>query len=119
MRRLLLGFCLILIAAWAQSYTGSIRGTVTDQSQAAVPNAKVSVTDADRNVETTTTTDSAGRYIFTTLPIGRYVLSVEASGFRKTTPPEFRLEVQQQATINVELAVGDVTTTVEVQGSAP
>ncbi len=119
MRKLLAGVFLLATSAWSQSYTASVRGTVTDASHAAVPNAKVTATDADRNVEYPTRTDAAGRYIFTTLPPARYTLTVEAPGFQKATEPPFRLEVQQQATLDVELAVGDVTTSVEVKASAP
>jgi hypothetical protein len=84
-----------------------------------VPNAKVTVTDADRNVAYPTVADSAGRYIFPTLPAARYVLTAEAPGFRKAEQPAFALEVQQQATVDVELTVGEMSTKVEVQGSAP
>ena len=104
---------------WSQSYTGSIRGTVTDTSKAPVAGAKVTATDADRNVEYSTTTDSAGRYTLPTLPAARYAMSVQATGFEKTTRLPFALEVQQQATVDLELQVGAVTTTVEVQSSAP
>ncbi len=119
MKELVAGVFVLATSVWGQSYTGSIRGTVTDPTKAAVPNAKVTVTDLDRNVEYPTTADSSGRYIFPTLPAARYGLAVEAAGFRKATPPEFRLEVQQQATIDVELSVGDVATTVEVTASTP
>lgn len=53
------------------------------------------------------------------IPPGQYTLVVEASGFKKATQPAFRLEVQQQATFNVELSLGDVSATVEVTASAP
>jgi len=103
----------------AQSHTGSIRGTITDPSQAGVPDAKVVVTDVDRNVDYSTVADSAGRYMFPTLPAARYTLTVEAPGFKKASQAPFRLEVQQQATVNVEMSVGAVTTEVEVVASAP
>src|SRR5213593_2158674 len=124
MRNRRLCFCLFSVLSfsvlsWAQSYTGSLRGTITDSTQAAVPNAKVTVTDADRNIEYSTSSDSAGRYIFPTLPAARYTLTVEALGFKKASQAAFRLEVQQQATVNVEMAVGAVTTEVEVVSSAP
>src|SRR5437867_1006548 len=118
MARKLLWFCLVPMLAWSQSYTGSIRGTITDSTHAAVPNAKVTATDVDRSVEYPTTADSSGRYIFPTLPPARYVLTVDAPGFKKATQPAFRLEVQQQATIDVELSVGEVTTAVEVTAAA-
>ena len=105
--------------AWSQSYTGTIRGTITDNTKAGVPAAKVTVTDADRNVVYSTLTDSSGRYSLPALPAARYMLSVEARGFDKATQPTFRLEVQQQATVDVELKIGSVTTSVEVQSSAP
>src|SRR5215469_1847070 len=105
--------------AWSQSYTGTIRGTITDNTKAGVPAAKVTVTDADRSVVYSTLTDSSGRYSLPALPAARYMLSVEARGFDKATQPTFRLEVQQQATIDVELKVGSVTTSVEVQALAP
>lgn len=84
-------FCLFSGILWSQSFTGSVRGTVTDSSQAAVPAAKVTVIDADRGVETSTVTDTSGRYIFTTLPAANYSLRFEAPGFQKTTRPMFRL----------------------------
>ncbi|MGH9660490.1 MAG: carboxypeptidase-like regulatory domain-containing protein, partial [Bryobacteraceae bacterium] len=104
---------------WAQSYTASVRGVVTDSSHAAVPSAKVTFVEVQRSLEHPTTTDSGGRYVLTALPPGEYVLTAEAPGFRKFSQPAFRLEVQQQATINVELSVGDLATSVDVQGAAP
>src|SRR5260370_38723698 len=73
----------------AQSFTASVRGVITDSSQSAVPGAKVVITDVDRNVPQEATTDSAGRYVITPLPPGRYSLSVEPTGFNKYTPGEF------------------------------
>src|SRR5713226_1733928 len=113
---LLLGLALL---ALAQSFTASVRGVVSDASQSAVPNAKVTITNVDRNVQQETTTDTAGRYAITALPPGRYTLAVEASGFSRYTRSEFTLQVQQQATIDVELALGAVATAVTVESSAP
>jgi hypothetical protein len=113
------GCLFVSFLVWAQTYTGSIRGTITDPTQAAVPNAKVTATDVDRKVEYPTTADSAGRYVFPGLPPARYVVTVEAPGFRKASQPAFRLEVQQQVTLDIALTVGEMTTTVEVTGAAP
>jgi hypothetical protein len=116
-----LQFCVFLscLAAWSQTFTGSIRGTITDPTAAAVPNAKVVATDVDRNTEYPTTADTAGRYVFPGLPPATYVVTVEATGFHKASQPAFRLEVQQQATLDIALTVGEIATTVEVTGSAP
>ena len=101
----------------AQSFTASIRGIVTDASQSAVPGATVTVTDVSRNTSQTSVTDSSGRYIFTALQPGRYDLIVDASGFNKFEQRAFELQVQQQASIDVELTIGSVKSTVEVKGT--
>jgi len=110
---------LFSVVSYSQSFTGSIRGTITDSTQAAVPNAKVTATDTDRKIEYPTHADASGRYSFPTLPTASYILTVEAPGFKKTARPAFRLEVQQQATVDLTLSVGEVSTTVEVEATAP
>jgi hypothetical protein len=116
---LLAGLALATGLLWAQTYTAAIRGTVTDATGASVPRATVTVTEADRNVAHKTITDEAGRYVVTALPPGNYTLTVEATGFRKYVRGPFPLSVQQQATVDVQLEVGEVTATVEVQAEAP
>jgi hypothetical protein len=118
MRKLAICFAVLSALGLAQQ-TGSIRGTITDATHSAVPNAKITVTDVDRGVDFSTVSDTAGRYVFPTLPAARYTLGVEAAGFQKATQPAFSVEVQQQATVNVELSVGSVSTSVEVQATAP
>jgi hypothetical protein len=108
----------LAISGFAQSFTASVRGNVTDQSSAAVPSAKVTVTDADRGTVFNTVADEAGRYVVTALPPGTYVLTVEAPGFKRFSTDRFTVNVQQQVTVNAALEVGEVSTTVEVQGSA-
>ncbi|HVW84555.1 MAG TPA: TonB-dependent receptor [Bryobacteraceae bacterium] len=104
---------------WAQTFNASIRGVVTDKSGAAVPSAKITVTDVNRNLDHTANTDGSGRYNITALPPGRYTLKAEAAGFEKYSQNPFDLQVQQEATINVELAVGGVATSVDVTAAAP
>ncbi len=112
-------FALAAFIIWGQSFTAGLRGTVTDASGAAVPSAKVTITEKERNVAHTVTTDDQGRYLATALPPGAYILTVEASGFKKHVQQEFALQVQQQATMDVQMQVGDITTSVEISGSAP
>ena len=100
--------CFLPAILSAQSYTASVRGVVTDTSQAAVPDAKVTITDVSRNITRSATTDTSGRYVVTALPPGDYELAVEAAGFNKYVQPPFVLQVQQQATLDVQLSVGAI-----------
>jgi hypothetical protein len=106
--------------AWSQSsFTAAVRGVVTDRSGAAIAGAKIAVTETERNVAHAVVTDEAGRYAVTALPPGGYSLSVEAPGFKKYSQTNIPLSVQQQATFDVMLEVGEVTTSVEVNSQAP
>ena len=104
--------------ACAQTVTGSIRGTVTDASGAVVTDARVVAKNVSTGVSTTTVTDRSGSYNLQSLPIGTYVVSAEKSGFKITAERPFALEIDQIARIDLQLQVGDVTTTVEVAQDA-
>jgi hypothetical protein len=112
-------FLLTVGMAFSQSYTATLRGVVTDATGAAVPSAQVIVTEADRNVPHTVVTDESGRYFVTALPPGKYNLSIEAQGFKRHSMSAFPLTVAQQATMDVQLELGAVSSTVEVSSSAP
>jgi len=104
---------------FGQTNTATVRGLVVDSSEAAVPGAQVIVKDVDRNTERRTDTDTLGRYALTALPPGTYILSVQATGFQKYQRSAFSLDVQQQATVDVQLQVGEVSTSVVVASAAP
>jgi len=106
-------------ASAQSSFTAAVRGLVTDKSGAAVVGAKVTVTEADRNVPHAVLSDEAGRFAVSALPPGGYTMSIEAPGFKKYAATTFPLAVQQQATFNVTLEVGELTTSVEVSSQAP
>jgi hypothetical protein len=103
----------------AQTVTGTVTGTVTDQSGAVIPGATVVALNMETGVSSSATSDSAGVYRIGFLPIGRYQVSVAAKGFGTQTLPAFQLEALQTATFNVKLATGSVTTTVSVSEAAP
>jgi hypothetical protein len=108
------------LAAWAQSsFTASVRGNISDSSGAAVVGARVVLTEAARNVPHQVVSDDAGRFFMTALPPGDYVMAVEAPGFRRYSQTGITLAVQQQASFDVALQVGDISTSVEVQTTAP
>ena len=108
---------LLLVAgcgAWAQTVTGSIRGTVVDSSGAVVPGVEVSANNTNTGVVATTKTDRSGAYNFQSLAIGTYVVSAQKTGFNTTSNSPFSLEIDQIAKIDMKLKVGEVSTTVEV-----
>src|SRR5208282_4542800 len=67
---------------YAQQNVGGIVGTVTDPSGAVVPRATTSAVDQGTGLTSTTQTSSSGYFTFTSLPIGRYKVSVRAVGFQ-------------------------------------
>ncbi|MGB7200620.1 MAG: TonB-dependent receptor [Acidobacteriaceae bacterium] len=106
-------------AAVAQTVTGTITGEVTDPSGAVVSGAQVVAHNISTGVDSPTTTNSDGFYRIQSLPIGRYEVTVQASGFNKETIPAFSLEVLQTANFNVKLTVGTASTTMHVSAASP
>ena len=118
-RMLLRIACLVLTfcaAAWSQD-TASVTGTITDPSGAAIPNAQVSVRNAEHGINRTTTSNGSGDFLFAALPIGSYDLTVQAEGFKKYEAKGIVLVIAQKARVNVTLEVGTISTEVVVQGS--
>ena len=109
---------LLAVCTFAQSFTASVRGTITDDSGASAAAAKVIVTSQERGTVFRAESDSLGRYVVSALNPGNYILVVEAAGFKKFSSGRFAVAVQQQITIDAKLQVGDVNTTVEVTGAA-
>ncbi|MGB6484322.1 MAG: carboxypeptidase-like regulatory domain-containing protein [Candidatus Acidiferrales bacterium] len=104
--------------AWGQATT-SLRGTVTDSSGAAVPNAKVTLTNTATSVSRETMTTRTGAYSFPSVLPGPYKLTVESQGFETYEQTGLQLEVNLPATADVKLQVGGVNQTVEVRGKTP
>ncbi len=103
----------------AQTITGAVTGNVSDPSGAVVPGAKVIAHNVETGVDTTATTDAAGVYRISFLPIGQYQLTIEAPGFGQSKVPAFRLESLQTPTFNVKLMPGGTAETVNVSDTAP
>jgi Carboxypeptidase regulatory-like domain/TonB dependent receptor len=106
-------------AAVAQEVTGAITGKVTDPSGAAIVGATVIAKDVDRGTVARATTNEVGVYNLARLAIGRYEVRVEASGFQSAVRPAFELALNQTATVDVALTLGQVSQTVEVTSAAP
>ena len=105
--------------ASGQVASAEIRGNILDSTGAAVANAKVVATNAQTNVSRETVSDGSGNYVITLLPPGDYVVSAEASGFRKLVQSGLSLQINQQARVDLSLELGKVSETVQVTAQAP
>jgi hypothetical protein len=105
-------------AAMGQAISGNLVGTVLDSSGAAVADAEVTATNVGTAQIIPGRTNNTGEFRFENLPIGTYKITVKASGFRTTTA-EAGVQLNKTGTVNVALAPGAATETVEVSGEAP
>src|SRR5580692_3282836 len=103
----------------AQGTTGSITGTVSDASGAAVPGATVTITQTSTNDVHTATTSDSGFYTVPQLPPGKYRVSIEKGGFNRFEQNDITLVINQTAQINAELRVGSAQEVVTVTGASP
>lgn len=102
----------------AQFTTASLSGAVVDPAGAVVPDARVTVTNAGTGLTQSVTTGSGGAFLFSSLPVGDYRLTVERSGFATYVQDGISLTVNQSARQTVTLRVGQVTERVEVSAGA-
>ena len=105
-------------AANAQTFRGTILGTVTDSSGAAVSGATVTVKNTDTGLARTVTTGDDGSYSVPELPIINYSVTVEKSGFKIAVVSGIRIEVSGERRVDVTLQPGEVTQKIEVSGEA-
>jgi len=103
---------------FAQSSNGTIVGTVTDSSGAAVPKAKVTGLSKDLGLERSTVTDSTGSYRLENLGPGSYDVSVEASGFSVFRMSNVQVRGSLEVTANAKLEVGSISSTVTVEATS-
>ena len=125
LRRLfvLVVLCLVGIPLQAQTVTGTMRGNVTDRSGAAIPGVTVTIRNVDTNLERVVVTEKDGSFNAPFLPVGRYNVQAELSGFgtmrhnnvgvelNQTVVQEFILDpsVQETVTVNADAPRIDVT----------
>src|SRR5262245_42287840 len=114
------GILLVTSAAFAQQIGGgTVNGTVTDPSGAAIANAKVTATQTATGVARTTQSSGAGVYSLSSLPPGVYDVQIEASGFKTAKLPVVDLGVGGVATLDVKMEVGGIEESVSVTAAAP
>ena len=104
--------------ALAQFTTARLSGVVTDNVNAAMPDATVTALQVSTGYKQTAKTGASGDYLFPSLPIGTYRLNVEANGFTSFVQDGIVLNVNQAASVNVKLLVGSVSQQVTVHADA-
>ena len=105
-------------AAWAQS-TGTITGTVTDQSGSVIPNVSIVVTNQDTGENRTTATGDAGIYLVPSLPVGKYRIEVKANGMQPTAATDLNVSVSSTVRQDFSLNVSTASEIVEIRATAP
>jgi hypothetical protein len=112
-------FALWVPSASGQAVFGSIYGTVTDPSGAAVPNAKVTVTDLRKGTIDQTISNDSGNYSVTHLIPDTYSVRIEAPGFKAVDEQNIAVSADSAARVDAQFQVGSATESVEVSAEAP
>lgn len=121
-KRVVVVLCCLVACLWIcaplalgqASDAGTVSGTVTDSSGAAVPGATVYLVDVSTGSSRPTTTGDAGAYVFPYVKPGTYNVKVSKQGFKTSSVVNQVVEVGRQLTVNVVLEIGSVSQTVEV-----
>ncbi len=120
MRALLCALVLLLavpFAGHAQQYSGTITGTVTDPSGAAVAGAEVKVINSGMGVTLMTTTSEQGVYSFAQLQVGTYEIHIKHASFKEFIAKNVEVHVSSTTEINAKLDLGAATEMVTVEAS--
>jgi len=104
--------------AQAQSTFGSMRGTATDQSGAAIPAVQIRLHNEGENTDLTTTTDPQGNFLFENLKPGHYTLVANEEGFATATIRQLELAARQDLRVDVTLSLASQTQSIEVSAAA-
>ena len=105
-------------SAYAQTTTGTILGTVTDETGAVMPGVAISIENLDTGLTRTLVTGDLGTYRSPNLSLGTYELTAELPGFNRVTRSGIELTLGRQAVVNFALPVGEVTELITVTGEA-
>jgi hypothetical protein len=117
--RIILAFVLLAaVTLSAQTFRGTILGTVTDPSGAVVAGAKVTVKNAGTGLERTTETSADGSYALPELPIGTYTVTVTLVGFQTFETTGVAVDIAGERRVDAAMKTGQVSTKVEVAGDS-
>src|SRR4029453_5743606 len=90
------------VPAFAQSATGTIEGTIVDQSGALLPGVTVTISEVDTGAQRVAVTDANGIFSAPLLTVGVYNLTAELAGFQSQKQPEIKLTIGQTVTMRLE-----------------
>ncbi len=120
-----LQFCLVVFAALALSFSasaqvqfGQFTGTVTDPTGAAIPNAKIQVSNPAIDLNLFTTTNASGNFTVKEVPPGTYKITVEASGFKSVSDSGVTANAGTISHVDFKLLIGKASEVVEVTGES-
>ncbi|MGH9844719.1 MAG: TonB-dependent receptor domain-containing protein, partial [Blastocatellia bacterium] len=108
----------LTVPALSQSNLGTVTGVVTDELGAVVPGVEIIITNRDTGIATRTRANADGVYLAPSLIFGPYRIEAKAQGF-KSLGQQVTLQAGQTLRLDVKLAPGEVSETVEVTGAAP
>jgi len=106
-------------AGWGQNVYGTLAGTVTDSSGAAISDATVTLTNLDKGEKHTIATDSNGNYTFVNILPGRYKVEGEKTGFKKFVREPIIVQIESGLRVDIALQIGAQSETVEVTSETP
>ncbi|HEV2116306.1 MAG TPA: TonB-dependent receptor, partial [Terriglobales bacterium] len=116
LRLALVFFLLATTGLMAQTFRGTILGTVTDPSGAVISGAKVTVRNTGTGLERTTQTSADGSYSIPELPIGSYSVTITQAGFQTFSARDVQVSVAVERRVDASLKAGQVAETVTVSG---
>src|SRR5438132_771407 len=116
---ILFGVCAGTIPLFGVGTTGTIVGTVKDNSGAVVAKAAVSVRNQETNATRRVQTNESGDYTVPLLPPGNYEVVIESTGFRRTVFKDIALAVDQTVRLDVSLQIGEMNQQVTVAETVP
>jgi hypothetical protein len=112
-------FLLCATGLSAQSFFGSLRGRVVDQSGSVIPGATVSLIDQGTGLQRSTVSGGAGEYAFASLNPATYTVSASSPGFKLLERSGVVISTQSAVTVDLEMEIGAVTEQVFVTEEVP
>jgi hypothetical protein len=103
---------------FAQFETAEVLGTVRDPQGSVIPKAAVTLANQETGIEAKATTDDNGNFLFSQVKVGKYTVTAESPGFSKAVAADINVDVNARQRVDLTMAVGQVTESVNVTGVA-